>query len=120
MSTDGGSRVRRWLGPWLLLIALGVAVATGYGIMRLSDYAAERGEFGALLNRIETDSRHQSALEWQAVAEGQPLLVWRSRSPRPAAWRRLELEAELRVALEQQQFELYYQPILDLDSGTVS
>jgi EAL domain-containing protein (putative c-di-GMP-specific phosphodiesterase class I) len=36
------------------------------------------------------------------------------------AWRRLELEAELRAALEQDQFELYYQPILDLDSGAVS
>ena len=37
-----------------------------------------------------------------------------------AAWDRLELEAELRLALEQQQFELYYQPILDLDTGTVT
>ena len=37
-----------------------------------------------------------------------------------AAWKRLELEAELRVALEQQQFELHYQPILDLDTGAVS
>jgi predicted signal transduction protein with EAL and GGDEF domain len=36
------------------------------------------------------------------------------------AWRRLELEAELCAALEQDQFELYYQPILDLDSGAVS
>src|SRR6266487_5070704 len=32
-----------------------------------------------------------------------------------AAWKRLELEAELRAALEDGQFELYYQPILDLD-----
>jgi diguanylate cyclase (GGDEF)-like protein len=62
--------VRRWLGAWLLLIALAVAVATGYGITRVHDYAAERGEFKALLSRIETGSRHQSALEWQAVAEG--------------------------------------------------
>jgi hypothetical protein len=67
LTTDGGSRVRRWLGPWLILIALGVAVATGYGIMRLNDYAAERGELKALLSRIETDSRHQSALEWQRL-----------------------------------------------------
>ena len=37
-----------------------------------------------------------------------------------AAWKRLELEAELRVALEHGQFELYYQPILDLDTGAVS
>jgi EAL domain-containing protein (putative c-di-GMP-specific phosphodiesterase class I) len=37
-----------------------------------------------------------------------------------AAWKRLEMEAELRIALERQQFELYYQPILDLESGAVS
>jgi len=36
------------------------------------------------------------------------------------AWKRLELEAELHVALEHGQFELYYQPILDLESGAVS
>jgi diguanylate cyclase (GGDEF)-like protein len=36
------------------------------------------------------------------------------------AWKRLELEAELRVALDQGQFELYYQPILELASGAVS
>jgi diguanylate cyclase (GGDEF)-like protein len=70
MTTHGGSRVRRWLGAWLLLIALGVAATTGYGIMRVYDYASERGKLTALLSRIETGSRHQSALEWQAVAEG--------------------------------------------------
>ena len=52
------------------MIALAVAAATGYGIMRVNDYAGERGQLTALLSRIETGSRHQSALEWQAVAEG--------------------------------------------------
>lgn len=71
MITHGGGRSRTWLGPWLLLvIALGVAAVTGFGIMRVHDYAAERGQLTALLGRIETGSRHQSALEWQAVAEG--------------------------------------------------
>jgi GGDEF domain-containing protein len=71
MTTYGGSRSRRWLGAWLLLlVALGVAAATGYGIMRVHDYAGGRGQLTALLNRIETGSRHQSAVEWQAVAEG--------------------------------------------------
>lgn len=69
--SHGGSWWRRWLGGWLLLlISLGVAAVTGYGIMRVHDYAAERGQLTALLGRIETGSRHQSALEWQAVAEG--------------------------------------------------
>jgi diguanylate cyclase (GGDEF)-like protein len=71
MATYGGSRSRWWLGAWLLLlVALGVAAATGYGIMRVNDYAGGRGQLTALLSRIETGSRHQSAVEWQAVAEG--------------------------------------------------
>jgi diguanylate cyclase len=69
--SHGGRWWRRWLGGWLLLlISLGVAAVTGYGIMRVHDYAAQRGRLNALLGRIETGSRHQSALEWQAVAEG--------------------------------------------------
>ncbi len=34
--------------------------------------------------------------------------------------KRLELEMELRSALENNEFELHYQPIIDLDSGNVS
>jgi diguanylate cyclase (GGDEF)-like protein len=62
---------RRASGAWLLLlIALGVATVTGYGILRLNDAVKQRGELRILLSRIETGCRHQSALEWQAVAEG--------------------------------------------------
>jgi diguanylate cyclase (GGDEF)-like protein len=43
------------------------------------------------------------------VAEYQPTL-------HSAALRRTELEAELRVALERDEFELHYQPIIDLSS----
>ncbi len=35
------------------------------------------------------------------------------------ARRRLELEADLRAALDHQEFQLYYQPILDLDTGVI-
>ena len=37
-----------------------------------------------------------------------------------AAWKQLEVEGELRIALEQQQFEVFYQPIIDLESGDTS
>ena len=58
-------------GAWLLLlIALGVATVTGYGILSLNDSAKERGELRTLLSKIEAGCRRQSALEWQAVAEG--------------------------------------------------
>ena len=36
------------------------------------------------------------------------------------AWRRLELEVELRDALEQGQFRVYYQPVVELSSGRLT
>jgi diguanylate cyclase (GGDEF)-like protein len=56
------------------------------------------------------EAKKQGKGQWQVFTPGMDSL----------AWKRLELEAELQVALERGQFELYYQPILDLDSGTVS
>src|SRR6266545_667309 len=70
MHTESGSRGRPWLGAWLVLLAaVLVAVAAGYGITRVHDYAAERGELQVLLGELETAVYHQSALEWQAIAE---------------------------------------------------
>ena len=46
-----------------------VAVAAGYGITRVHDYAAGRAELQVLLGQLETATRHQSALEWQAIAQ---------------------------------------------------
>jgi hypothetical protein len=54
----------------LLLIALPVAGATGYGITRVYDYAAVRGALAGLLSEVEGGAHRQSALEWQATAEG--------------------------------------------------
>jgi diguanylate cyclase (GGDEF)-like protein len=63
--------LRPGLGAWLVLAtALLVAVAAGYGITRVHDYAAERGELKALLGEMESAARQASALEWRAIAEG--------------------------------------------------
>ncbi|HEY7735505.1 MAG TPA: EAL domain-containing protein [Candidatus Limnocylindrales bacterium] len=35
------------------------------------------------------------------------------------AWRRLEIEAELRTALEREEFVLHFQPVVEVDSGIV-
>jgi diguanylate cyclase (GGDEF)-like protein len=53
---------------WVLLAAVLVAVAAGYGITRVHDYAAERGELQVLVGELEAAVYHQSALEWQAIA----------------------------------------------------
>jgi len=71
VSSHGSSRLRAWVRTWLVLVAaLLVAGAAGYGIVRVHDYAAEHGELKAMLSRIEIVAHQQSALEWQAIAEG--------------------------------------------------
>jgi diguanylate cyclase len=52
----------------VLAAAVLVAVAAGYGITRVHDYAAERAELQVLVGELETAVYHQSALEWQAIA----------------------------------------------------
>jgi diguanylate cyclase (GGDEF)-like protein len=53
----------------VLLLGVAIAGATGYGITRIHDDAAERRKLQALLGQLEIAAWHQSALEWQAVAE---------------------------------------------------
>jgi len=70
VSSHGSSRLRAWVRTWLVLVAaLLVAGAAGYGIVRVHDYAAERNELKAMLSRIEIVAHQQSALEWQAIAQ---------------------------------------------------
>ena len=68
--SEGGSRWRRLVAAWLVLLA-GVVMAgvAGLGIIRIHDTADERLELQVLLGQLGTAAYHQSALEWQAVAE---------------------------------------------------
>jgi diguanylate cyclase (GGDEF)-like protein len=63
--------------------------------------------------------RHADIAMYEAKKQGKGQYQVFTPGMDQAAWKRLELEAELRVALEQQQFELYYQPIFDLHTGAV-
>jgi diguanylate cyclase len=71
-TTGRGSRWPRWLGAWLVLVtAVLVAGAAGYGITRIHGDAIRRGELRVLLGELETAARHENALRWQAIAEQQ-------------------------------------------------
>jgi EAL domain-containing protein (putative c-di-GMP-specific phosphodiesterase class I) len=57
---------------------------------------------------------------YRAKSSGRNRLAFFEQSMQAAAMRRLRLTRELRHALEQHQLELYFQPIIDIRSGTVS
>jgi diguanylate cyclase (GGDEF)-like protein/PAS domain S-box-containing protein len=54
---------------------------------------------------------------YEAKGRGKDRHVVFDPSMRDRAWSRLDLEADLRRAIEHGEFELYFQPILDLESG---
>jgi diguanylate cyclase (GGDEF)-like protein len=66
-----GGYARPWISLWVLLVfSLSVAGCTGYVLIRLHDFAAHRSSVNTLVTKLRAGAYHQSALEWQAVAEG--------------------------------------------------
>ena len=55
----------------------------------------------------------------QAKAEGRNNFQYYEAQMNASAWQRLKLETELRRALEREEFVLYYQPKVDLESGKI-
>jgi len=55
----------------------------------------------------------------QAKAEGRNNFQYYEEQMNASAWQRLKLETELRRALEREEFVLYYQPKVDLESGKI-
>ncbi|MBV8782459.1 MAG: EAL domain-containing protein [Phycisphaerae bacterium] len=64
--------------------------------------------------------RDADAAMYYAKAAGKARFVFFDRPMHAAATRRLELETDLRGALERNEFELHYQPIVSMKSGSVS
>lgn len=100
------------------------------GMLRHS-FRIGRHEFftGASVGIVMGDERYQSTdavlrdadtAMYQAKALGQNQCVVFDDSMHAAAKARLALETELRLALDRQEFEVHYQPIVNLDDGTVS
>ena len=63
---------------------------------------------------------HADAAMYEAKGQGRARNAVFDPSMRIRATRRLEMEAELRTAIEEQQFELHYQPIVDLASNRIA
>lgn len=83
------------------------SVSVGVAIV---DHGATAGE---LLRRADT------AL-YRAKAEGRRRAVVYDARMDAASRRRVELEPELRRALDQDEFEVHYQPVVELDSGRLA
>ena len=55
----------------------------------------------------------------QAKSEGRNNFQYYAEQMNATAWQRLKLETELRRALEREEFVLFYQPKVDMDSGKI-
>jgi diguanylate cyclase (GGDEF)-like protein/PAS domain S-box-containing protein len=69
---------------------------------------------------VEGLLKHADSALYQAKAEGRNGYQFYSRTLQTAAKRRLGLESSLRRAIERREFQLYYQPQVDLATGSVT
>ncbi len=63
--------------------------------------------------------KNADAAMYQAKKEGRNNFQYYAERMNATAWQRLKLETELRQALENEEFVLYYQPKVDMDSGKI-
>lgn len=68
----------------------------------------------------ETLLRHADAAMYEAKAAGRNTFHFHGEAVNQAASRRLNMEADLRLALEQGQLELHYQPRVDIVTGELT
>ncbi|MBD5801995.1 Cyclic di-GMP phosphodiesterase Gmr [Azoarcus sp. Aa7] len=71
-------------------------------------------------DNVQTLLRNADIAMYQSKQLGKNRCQFYSQDMQEAARLRVQLEAELRVAIERRQFVLYYQPIIDAGSGCVS
>ncbi|MBW2383832.1 MAG: EAL domain-containing protein [Deltaproteobacteria bacterium] len=67
----------------------------------------------------ETLIKHADTAMYHAKENGRNDYEYFSESMKAAAIEKLTLEGDLRIALEEGQFSLYYQPLIDLDTGHI-
>ncbi|MEE8392026.1 MAG: EAL domain-containing protein [Anaerolineae bacterium] len=82
--------------------------------------ALGKGDSGSLYERSEDILRDADIAMCQAKAQGRAQYVMFDNSMRAYAVARLELETDLRRAVEQQEFQVYYQPIVSVVTGQIT
>jgi diguanylate cyclase (GGDEF)-like protein len=102
-------RIQRLLAEPIECAGHRIVVTPSIGIAR---YPQDGSEIDALLVKADMAMYHAKDLGRNGHAFFEPAMAARSLG-------RLELETDLRRALEVNEFELHYQPKLDLASGTV-
>lgn len=86
-----------------------VYISASIGITRYPDDASE----------MDTLLQHADQAMYAAKATGRNCFHYFTESIQKDALQRVQLVNDLRLAVEQQQFELYYQPIVEMDSGRI-
>jgi diguanylate cyclase (GGDEF)-like protein/PAS domain S-box-containing protein len=64
--------------------------------------------------------RYADLAMYQAKSEGRNTLRFYSPEMDSVSWNNISLESDLRKAIIQEQFELHYQPQIDLETGTIA
>jgi len=95
--------------PWTLSNGATVRIGASIGISIFPDHGTTTD---ALL-------QHADAALYQAKSEGRSCFRYFSRNLTQAARERIELDARLHRALEQNELRVYYQPQIDIASGRI-
>ncbi|MEN9222052.1 MAG: EAL domain-containing protein, partial [Thermostichus sp. BF3_bins_97] len=95
-----------------------VHLSTSIGIAISQDWHALRPGGGHILSPEELIRNADTALSW-AKSRGKAQYAIYDEVMRQRALQRLQMETEIRQALRQEQFRVYYQPIVQLSTGRI-
>ena len=109
-ATASAERIAAALGKPIELDGRSIVVAVSIGIAMAGGPEVAADDLLA----------HADAAMYEAKGQGRARNAVFDPSMRIRATRRLEMEEELRTAIEEQQFELHYQPIVDLASNRIA
>lgn len=112
-------------GEMALLVDDGVRSATAVAIEPTTLFVIPKDSFRQAMANADPLLRHLVRLSLErargllrGATDAASRLAQSDRSDRDSAWQRLQLEQDLLLALERNEFELHYQAIVDLKTGS--